>query len=132
MTMHGWLTVSLADPRPLYQQVIEQIQRRVAAGDLRPGDELPSIRQLASELNVSVITTKRAYFELERDGVIVTRQGKGSVVADRPGLQLSLHEQELQRQLDQAARLGMMLGKSKTELQRRLADACEALQKRKP
>ncbi len=76
MTIHSWITISLADPRALYLQVIEQIKRRVAVGDLPPGAELPSIRQLAAELKISVITIKRAYLELEREGVILTRQGK--------------------------------------------------------
>ena len=66
----------------MYLQIIEQIRHRVAIGDWKPGHELPSIRALAVETRVSVITVKRAYLELERDGVIVTRQGKGSFVAE--------------------------------------------------
>lgn len=127
--MHSWITVSPSDPRPLYLQVIEQVRRRVAVGDLPPGAELPSIRQLASELQVSVITIKRAYLELERDGVILTRQGKGSVVAERPGLQSSLQERELRDHLEHVASLGLLLGKSKTEMQRQIAEAYERAQK---
>ena len=102
MKKHSWITISLSDPRPLYLQVIEQIMRRVAVGDLLPGTELPSIRELAAELKVSVITIKRAYLELERNGIIATRQGKGSVVAERPGLQSLLQEHELKDHLTQA------------------------------
>lgn len=129
MTMHSWITISLGDPRPLYLQVMEQIKRRVAVGDLEPGAELPSIRELAAGLQVSVITIKRAYLELERDGVIATRQGKGSVVADRPGLQASVQEGELRDHLKQVVSLGLLLGISKTEMQRRIADAYEQNQK---
>jgi GntR family transcriptional regulator len=129
MTMHSWITISLGDPRPLYLQVIEQVKRRVAVGDLPPGTELPSIRELAAGLKVSVITIKRAYLELERDGVIATRQGKGSVVADRPGLQSSIQEDELRDHLRQAVSLGLLLGKSKTEMQRRIAEVYEQSQK---
>ena len=111
-------------------QVIEQIQRRVAVGDLPPGEVLPSIRQLASDLQVSVITIKRAYLELEREGVIITRQGKGSVVTDRPGLKSSIQERELQSHLQQAASLGLLLGISKTEAQRRIAEAYDRTQRR--
>ena len=125
MTNHSWLVISQADPRPLYLQVIEQIQRRVAVGDLPPGTELPSIRQLASELQVSVITIKRAYLELERDGIISTRQGKGSVIADRPNLAATIQIRELESHLASAAELGLLLGLSKTELQKRLAEALE-------
>ena len=123
--MHSWITLAKGDPRPLYLQVIEQVKRRVAVGDLPSGSELPSIRQLAADLKISVITIKRAYLELEREGVIFTRQGKPSIVAERPGLQASLQEDELSDHLDKAARLGLHLGKSKTEMQRRIVEAYE-------
>lgn len=131
MNKHSWITLSQSDPRALYLQVIEQIQRRIAVGDLPPGTELPSIRQLAADLSVSVITIKRAYLELEREGVITTRQGKGSVVSDRPGLPSSIAQRELAGHLNQAAQLGALLGLSKTELQRRIGEAYEKSQ-RKP
>ena len=130
MNRHSWITISQSDARPLYLQVMEQIQRRVAVGDLPPGTELPSIRQLAADLAVSVITIKRAYLELEHDGTITTRQGKGSVVSDRPGLQSSIAQREMQDHLEQAAKLGSLLGISKTEMQRRMADTCEKIQKK--
>jgi GntR family transcriptional regulator len=130
MNKHSWITISQSDPRPLYLQVIEQIQRRVAVGDLPPGTELPSIRQLAADLAVSVITIKRAYLELEREGTITTRHGKGSVVSEQPDLPSNLAESELENHLDQAADLGQLLGLSKTELQRRLADAFENSRKK--
>jgi GntR family transcriptional regulator len=130
MEKHSWIIVSLGDPRPLYLQVMEQIKRRVAVGDLPPGTELPSIRQLAADLNISVITIKRAYLELEREGVIFTRQGKGSVVADKPGLQASIQERELSEHLEKAADLGVLLGLSKTEMQRRIAEAIEKQQRK--
>ncbi|HMO14671.1 MAG TPA: GntR family transcriptional regulator [Pirellulaceae bacterium] len=129
MNKHSWLTVSQVDSRPLYLQIFEQIQRRVAVGDLAPGTELPSIRQLAAELAVSVITVKRAYLELERAGTITTRHGKGSVVSDQPGLTTSIAQHELQEHLDQAAELGILLGLTKTELLRRLGSAHERIQK---
>jgi GntR family transcriptional regulator len=105
--------------------VIQQIKQRVAMGDLKPGTDLPSIRQLAADLRVSVITIKRAYLELEREGVIETRQGKGSVVANRPGLSGMVQLAELRSHLTQAARLGRLLGLSKTEMQRQISDAFE-------
>lgn len=129
MTMHRWISISLGDSRPLYLQVIEQVKRRVAVGDLPPGSELPSIRELAAGLKVSVITIKRAYLELEREGVIVTRQGKGSIVAEKPGLQASIQEAELREHLTQAVHLGLLLGKSKTEMQKRIAEIYEQNQR---
>jgi GntR family transcriptional regulator len=119
------IVLSQGDGRPMYLQIVEQIRRRVAIGDWAPSQALPSIRQLAVELNVSVITVKRAYFELERDGIIATHHGKGSVVAEGADLGAQIHEQELSTHLTEAARLGQLLGLSSRELQARLKDAVE-------
>src|SRR4051812_6790939 len=69
-TMHRYLSISQTDTRPMYLQICEQIRRRIAAGDWAPGKELPSIRALAADLSVSVITVKRAYLDLENEGLI--------------------------------------------------------------
>ena len=66
---------------PIYEQIKEQIKVSILTGELHEGDVLPSIRQLARDLKVSVITTTRAYTELEQEGYIVTVQGKGCFVA---------------------------------------------------
>lgn len=123
--MHNGLLISHADPRPMYLQIMAQIQHRIAVGDWPPGHELPSIRTLAASIQVSVITVKRAYLELERDGVIVTRQGKGSFVADSAGLSARLHGQELDAHLSAAANLGRVLGLSAEDLTARLRDAMQ-------
>jgi len=73
--------ISPAAPGPLYEQVVGAVKREVAAGRLKPGEALPSLRVLAADLMVSLITVKRAYEELERDGVIYSRQGLGAFVA---------------------------------------------------
>lgn len=65
---------------PIYQQIVDAIKKQVAMGHLKGGDMLPSIRQLAKDIGVSVITTKRAFEELERQGFIETLPGKGSIV----------------------------------------------------
>lgn len=129
MERHSFITISQSDPRPLYLQVVEQIQRRVAVGDLQPGAELPSIRELAASLQVSVITIKRAYLELERDGIIATRHGKGSVIADSPGLQSSVQEREFRDHLEKAVQLGMLLGMSRPEIQKKIAEAYDHAQR---
>lgn len=121
--MHSGMALAKADARPIYLQIIEQVRQRVALGDWPPGHELPSIRQLAAELMVSVITVKRAYLELERDGIITTRQGKGSVVADVPTLPDRLLEQQLDDQVERLAQQALLLGLSRTALAQRLADA---------
>ena len=105
------LFLSGSDNTPMYQQIVDQITARVMAGDWGAGDPLPSIRELASSNQVSVITVKRAYLELERAGVIITRQGKGSFVAQSRELPKVLMRAELERQLEAlivaADRLGL-------------------------
>ena len=123
--MHSDLTISHADRRPMYLQIIEQIRHRVAIGDWKPGHELPSIRALAVATQVSVITVKRAYLELERDGVIVTRQGKGSFVADNIDLGLQLKHEELRQHLAAAAEIGKNLGLNVEQLVDRLREGAE-------
>lgn len=73
--------VSPAAPGPLYQQIVDGIKREVLAERLVPGSVLPSYRVLAEQLLVSLITVKRAYEELEREGIIYSRQGLGTFVA---------------------------------------------------
>ena len=71
--------LSNAGQEPIYAQITRQIKQQILSGALRPGDALPSIRLLAKELRISVITTKRAYEDLERDGFILTQQGRGQL-----------------------------------------------------
>ncbi len=75
------LIISNASDAPIYEQIAGQIKNLVMRGELTENELLPSIRSLAKELQISVITTKRAYEELEREGYIVTVPGKGSYVA---------------------------------------------------
>ena len=121
--MHNMLTISQADRRPMYLQITEQIRHRVAVGDWLPGQEIPSIRALAVELRVSVITIKRAYLELEHAGVIVTRQGRGTFVAENATLGTSLQEQELDEHLEAAAVIAERLGLDDAALDARLRKA---------
>lgn len=74
------LHVVAGDELPIYRQLMRQIADGVAAGRLKPGDRLPSIRELAEELVIAPLTIKKAYDELERNGLIVTRQGRGTFV----------------------------------------------------
>jgi len=121
--MHSGLNISQTDARPMYLQIMEQIRQRIAVGDWPAGQELPSIRALAADLRVSVITVKRAYLDLESEGVIVTRQGKGSFVADAAGLATNLQEQKLDEHLQAAADLGRQLGLDAEQLAERLRRA---------
>lgn len=75
--------ISAASPKPLYQQIVDGITREISEGRLAPGAALPSFRVLAEELLVSLITVKRAYEDLEREGIIYRRQGLGTFVSDK-------------------------------------------------
>ena len=74
------IIISNSGDRPIYEQITAQIKAMIMNGQLKEGDTLPSMRTLAKELRISVITTKRAYEDLERDGFITTVVGKGSFV----------------------------------------------------
>ena len=75
------IIIANSSPDPIYRQIVTQMKNHILKGELTEGEPLPSIRTLARELQISVITTKRAYEELERDGYIETVGGKGSFVS---------------------------------------------------
>ena len=77
------IIISNSSGKPIYEQISTQIKNLIISGGLKEGEALPSMRQLAKDLRISVITTKRAYEDLERDGFIVTMTGKGSFVAPK-------------------------------------------------
>ncbi|MDD6651274.1 MAG: GntR family transcriptional regulator [Eggerthellales bacterium] len=96
------IVISNAAGKPIYEQIASQVKLQVMKGTLRPGEQLPSIRSLANDLGVSVITTKRAYSDLEDQGFIQTVQGKGSFVAS--GNEEFLQEERLKRIEDHLAK----------------------------
>jgi len=104
--------VSAANPSPLYEQIVEGVKQEISAGRLKPGQPLPSFRALAGDLLVSLITVKRAYEELERQGIIYSKQGLGTFVAEagdernREGKNLEAR-QLMQEALDAAIDAGM-------------------------
>lgn len=120
------LFLSASDATPMYQQVIDQITSKVVVGDWPAGTALPSIRELASASQVSVITVKRAYHELERSGLIVTRHGKGSFVAESREAPLAHLRAELQQHLDALLACAHRLGLSRDELAQLLDQASPA------
>lgn len=103
--------------QPIYDQIYAQIKAQIIAGKLSPGEALPSIRALAKDLKISVITTKRAYDELEADGFLYTIAGKGCFVAEK-NLDLVREQQlkELEAHLASAAELSKSCGVSREEL----------------
>ena len=77
-----FIVLSPLNPDPMYKQITDQVKDAIASGKAAPETKLPSIREMASELNISAITIKRAYSDLENEGYIITRSGLGSFVAD--------------------------------------------------
>ena len=77
------IVIRNASNQPIYEQIYIQLKNHIIAGELREGEALPSIRSLAKDLKISVITTKRAYDELEQEGFIYTVAGKGCFVAEQ-------------------------------------------------
>ena len=108
--------------QPIYEQIAGQIKALIISGELQEGDMLPSMRLLAKELRISVITTKRAYEELEREGFIISQTGKGSFVAGKNlDLVREAQLQKIEQQLTQAVTLAQSSSISLEELQEMLA-----------
>ena len=107
--------------QPIYEQIFAQIKGQILSGALPPGTALPSIRSLAKDLRISVITTKRAYDELEAEGFLVTVAGKGSFVAEQNlALVREHHLTEIETHLRAAADLARQCGLSPAELEEML------------
>ena len=112
--------VSNASDKPIYEQIYAQIKAAILRGECKEGDPLPSIRALAKELRISVITTKRAFDDLERDDFIYSVQGKGSFVAAKnKELLREEHLRQVEQKLSEAidlARQGGISGEELSEL----------------
>lgn len=113
--------ISNQSSQPLYAQITAQIKQQILCGDLHTGDALPSIRQLAKDLHISAITTKRAYEDLEQDGFIDTVPGKGCFVAPQnPQIQREEVLRQVEDYLQQAVDTGRSAGVSWQEMQQML------------
>lgn len=102
------INISNTSGQPIYDQISKQVRAQIMSGELAEGELLPSMRMLAKELRISVITTKRAYEELERDGFIATVAGKGSFVAPK---NLEFMREEHLRQIEGHMREVLALAK---------------------
>ena len=112
------IVISNSSGKPIYEQITNQVKAAILSGELSPGDALPSMRLLAKELRISVITTKRAYEELEREGFVETVVGKGSFVArQNRELLREARLREVEARLEQAVEAARAGGVSLAELQ---------------
>lgn len=102
---------------PIYQQIYDQVKNAILSGELREGDMLPSIRALAKDLRISVITTKRAYEELEQGGYIYTAAGKGCFVSQKSsGMVYEEHLKKIEEHMGEIARLAGSSGITEGQL----------------
>ena len=110
------IIISNSSGQPIYEQICRQIKGAVATGRLKPGEALPSIRALARDLRISVITTKRAYEEHEKEGYIYTVAGKGCFVSPRNEERVREERlKEMESHLARAAGLAQLCGLTKEE-----------------
>lgn len=78
------IEIDLASHTPIYVQLMDEVKHRVAVGDLKPGDQLPTVRQLAADLRINFNTVARAYRMLDDDGIISTQHGRGTFILEKP------------------------------------------------
>ena len=115
------IIISNSSNTPIYEQIKEQIKNKIVSNELKTGELLPSIRTLAKDLRISVITTKNAYEELEREGYVTTIPGKGTYVASK-NIEL-IREEQLQKiegLLDTAVSIAKISKKKKKEIENML------------
>jgi len=116
------IIVSNSSPDPIYEQVARQVKAQIISGELGEGESLPSIRRLAQDLQISVITTKRAYEELEKEGFVDTVEGKGSFVAMQNKELLREKKMKIvEEKLTEAVEEARLLGISRAELEEMLS-----------
>ena len=110
-------SVRPGDGHPLYRQIVEQVKAAIAAGRLRPGDRLPTHRDLAGELVVAPLTVKKAYDLLQAEGLVVQAQGKGTFVALRPAGAAPRAREDLSARAEGLVRQARLLNLSMESLQ---------------
>ncbi|HUG18802.1 MAG TPA: GntR family transcriptional regulator [Planctomycetaceae bacterium] len=121
--------IATSDREPIYRQLATQIREGIARGRLRCGDKLPSVRELSRTLVVNPNTIARAYTELERDGVLNTRQGKGVFIAELASeLTKSARKRRLTDQVDALLTEAVHLGYSQTDLSDLVAERSKQFQ----
>lgn len=115
------IIISNSSNVPLYEQVKEQIKNKIVSNELKSGEVLPSIRNLAKDLRISVITTKNAYEELEKEGYVETIPGKGTYVANK-NTELIKEEQlqKIEGLIDTAVSIAKISGISKEDIKEML------------
>ncbi len=119
----GLITVDLRDRKQLYEQLIDNVKNLILMGELSPDEKLPSVRSLARELGINPNTIQKAYAELERQGVIITLPGRGSVVTSKTDALMERQKEKLIGELSAIANQAAEIGISKSEFTAMAASA---------
>ena len=115
------IIISNSSKEPIYEQIYEQVKKQILKGELQEGQALPSMRQLAKDLHISVITTKRAYEELEKNGFIYSIVGKGSFVSEQNTEMIKERKMKvIEEKLSEAIQNSKEMGIGLTELKEML------------
>lgn len=120
-----YITIDTEDSRPIYRQVADEVKGLIAAGRLREGEALPSVRQLAADLGVNLNTIATAYRELQREGLIEIKHGSGALVTSR----LSESELDVRRPLRAVLTQMVLAGMQRREIMSLVADELRGLLK---
>lgn len=111
------IIISATSKEPLFKQITQQIKQNIFSGLLKEGDALPSMRKLAKDLQVSVITTKRAYEDLEQEGYVLSAVGKGTFIAgQQPHVLKEWQIREIENELEKIVQTAKQINLSKAEL----------------
>jgi len=124
------LTIRLDSPLPLVDQIRSGIRQAIATGELAPGDALPTVRQLAADLGINLNTVARAYRQLEADGLVSTRRGRGTVVEaarETPGEPTESVRQRIAEQIRTVLADARLAGLSATDVEQLMAKESSAL-----
>ena len=126
-----WLTLSETDPRPIYLQIIAQVREQVRSGRLKPGDELPSVRELADNLGINMHTVRSAYLKLRDQGIINLRLGRRATIA-RAHLPIKNEEAEaeLQFRLEEWMTDSLLIGLTAEQIMQMFEKQLKQMEKR--
>lgn len=119
----GLITVDLRDRKQLYEQLVDNIKNLILIGELSPDEKLPSVRSLARELGINPNTIQKAYSELERQGIILTLPGRGSVVTSKTDDLMEKQKEKLKGELSVIANQAAEIGIKKNEFVNMAASA---------
>ena len=126
-----WLTINESDSRPIYLQIIAQVREQVRSGQLKTGDELPSVRELADNLGINMHTVRSAYLKLREQGIINLRLGRRATIARaHPQVKNAEAEAELQLRLEEWITDALLIGMTAEQIAQLFEKQLKQMEKR--